>query len=87
MKRHIKNYLKHFGYGEQDLIMCEVCGKRKAVDIHHIEIKGMGGQKKRAKELDDVSNLIALCRGCHEDAHNGELSKGDLKLVVYYRKK
>ena len=27
MKKHIRNYLRHHGYGEQDTILCEKCGK------------------------------------------------------------
>lgn len=60
MKRHVKTYLRFFGYGEEDFIPCEVCGA-KAVDIHHIDCRGMGG----SKEKDDVENLMALCRKCH----------------------
>ena len=60
MKRHVKIYLRFFGYGEEDFIPCEVCGA-KAVDIHHIDCRGMGG----SKEKDDVENLMALCRSCH----------------------
>ena len=41
-------------------IPCEVCDS-KAVDIHHIEARGMGG----SKEADTIENLMALCRNCH----------------------
>lgn len=52
---------------------CEVCGKT-AVDIHHIIPRSKFG--KKTKELqDDVSNLIALCRECHDKAHNNKLTK------------
>lgn len=60
MKNHTKVYLKHFGYGGEDFIPCEVCGNR-AVDIHHIECRGMGGTSKK----EDINNLMALCRSCH----------------------
>ena len=60
MKKHIKVYLDYFGYGIDDFIACEVCGQ-KAVDIHHIEARGMGGTKK----ADVIENLQALCRSCH----------------------
>ena len=53
--------MDYFGYGEQDIILCEVCGK-KAVDIHHIHGRGKG--------RDVENNLIALCRICHDKAHN-----------------
>lgn len=60
MKKHTKIYLDYFGYGEEDFIPCEVCTK-KAVDIHHIVARGMGG----SKEKDNIQNLMALCRECH----------------------
>jgi hypothetical protein len=42
MKKHTKLYLQEMGYDETDWIPCEVCN-RQAVDIHHIEARGMGG--------------------------------------------
>jgi len=74
MKNHTKIYLKHFGYGIEDFIPCESCGA-KAVDIHHIEARGMGGDKK----ADDINNLMALCRQCH-------LVMGDTKTHMDYLK-
>ena len=61
MKKYIKIYLKAFNYDESDFIPCEVCGD-KAVDIHHIEARGMGG----SKDADSILNLMAVCRSCHE---------------------
>lgn len=63
MTPHCKAYFKHFGYGEQDTIPCEVCGAR-AVDLHHINGRGKG--------KDVVENIIALCRLCHRKAHGLE---------------
>lgn len=60
MKPHVRIYMRHFGYGEQDFIACEMCGAR-ACDIHHIEARGMGGTSKP----DHIDNLQALCRPCH----------------------
>jgi 5-methylcytosine-specific restriction endonuclease McrA len=37
-----------------------VCGK-KAIDIHHVEARGLGG----SKEADAIENLMALCREDH----------------------
>lgn len=84
MKSHTKLYFKHFGYDVTDFISCEVCGAQ-AVDIHHIHARGMGG----TKELDNIKNLMALCRDCHlkygdkkqyleflKEAHNEKLSNG-----------
>lgn len=60
MKKHIKIYLEHFDYDTDDFIPCEVCGS-KAVDIHHIKARGMGG----SNDKDTIENLMALCRMCH----------------------
>jgi hypothetical protein len=60
MKNHTKVYLKGMGYDVTDFIPCEVC-RATAVDIHHIESRGMGG----SKTADTIDNLMALCRECH----------------------
>ena len=60
MKKHTMTYFNHFGYDISDFIPCEVCGKT-AVDIHHIEARGIGG----SKEADNIENLMALCREDH----------------------
>ena len=60
MKKHTMTYFNHFGYDISSFIPCEVCGKT-AVDIHHIEARGIGG----SKEADNIENLMALCREDH----------------------
>lgn len=67
MKNHTKVYLNSFGFTGYEYIPCEICSKR-AVDIHHIDCRGMGG----SKEKDKIENLMALCRECH-------LKYGDIK--------
>lgn len=62
MKHHTKIYFEYFGYGIDDFIPCEVCGA-KAVDIHHILCRGMGGSKLK----NTIDNLMAVCRKCHND--------------------
>ena len=62
MKKHVKVYMDYFGYGEQDVIMCENANGIPASDIHHIIFKSQGGK-------DEISNLVALCRECHDVAH------------------
>ena len=74
MRKHTKIYLDYFGYGIQDFIPCESCGA-KAVDIHHIEARGMGGNK----EADKIGNLMALCREHH-------IEYGDKKQYIEYLK-
>ena len=73
MKKHTKIYLKYFGLTPGDHIPCEVCG-RSAVDIHHINPRGMGGSKTK----DVIENLQALCREHHNLADFGS---GEEKLT------
>ena len=67
MKKHTKVYLKYFDYGLEDFIPCTACGKR-AVDIHHIKPRGLGGSKSK----DFIANLVALCRECHTKAESSK---------------
>jgi hypothetical protein len=62
MKNHTKIYFDYFGYDKNSFIECEVCGA-KAVDLHHIERRGMGGNKS----ADTIENIMALCRKHHEE--------------------
>jgi len=72
MQKHTKIYFNYFGYGEQDFIPCEMCGSR-AVDIHHISGRGKG--------KDVIENLMALCRDCHNQAHNKILTEHELLKI------
>lgn len=49
MKPHTKIYFKHFGLTVADNPLCEVCGAI-AVDIHHIDARGIGGNPKKDKD-------------------------------------
>lgn len=60
-----QKYFKHYDICPDDVVLCKVCGA-KAVDIHHIQKKGMG---KTSKDYDNIDNLIPLCRDCHLRAH------------------
>jgi hypothetical protein len=70
LKKHVKLYLDYFDY--HDFIPCEVCGG-KAVDIHHINCRGMGGSKTK----DEIENLMAVCRECH-------IKYGDKKYYIQF---
>ena len=76
MKKHTKLYLAYFGYGEQDFIPCEYCG-RQAVDVHHLIPRGMGGSKTK----DYIENLMGLCRKCHNRAEADPQFNNVLKEV------
>jgi len=60
VKKHTKIYMQHFNYVLDDFIPCEICGAR-AVDIHHIHRRGIGGNPN----ADRIENLMAVCRSCH----------------------
>ena len=64
--------MSYFGYDVSDFITCEVCGSQ-AVDIHHINARGMGG----TKQADTIDNLMAVCRKCH-------IEYGDKKIYKEY---
>tara|TARA_R110000822_G_scaffold164522_1_gene305146 strand:- start:319 stop:633 length:315 start_codon:yes stop_codon:yes gene_type:complete len=74
MKTHTKIYMKALGYDETDFIASEINGQR-AVDIHHIDCKGMGGNPSGSK--DRIEELQALTREEH-------LEYGDKKEHMYF---
>lgn len=75
MKTYTKIYLDYFKYTTADFIPCEICGG-KAVDIHHIEARS-----KRKDLLNDISNLMALCRECHNTYGDKVRFKNYLKEI------
>lgn len=70
---YIKNYMKHYRIGIDDIVLCKVCGQ-VSVDLHHIVYRSQGGG-------DGVDNLIPLCRKHHEDAHKKILTKEYLQSL------
>lgn len=61
---------------------CEFCGLTcKRRDPHHIFARGMNGGGR----LDVRSNLVGLCRPCHDKVHNGKINKSSLILIVSQR--
>lgn len=50
---------------------CEACGASRPLDAHHRQARGMGGVgKDEALEANDVRNLLALCRSCHDETEH-----------------
>ncbi len=46
---------------------CEGCGVHAPLDVHHRQARGAGGVHRAAAEVaNDVRNLLALCRACHD---------------------
>jgi 5-methylcytosine-specific restriction endonuclease McrA len=75
MKNYTRTYLNYFGLDVSSFVSCEICGG-KAVDIHHIEARS-----KRKDLEDDINNLQALCRKCHEDYGDRKEFKEKLQEV------
>ena len=76
MQKHTKIYMEFFGFDISDFIPCEICGI-KATDIHHIECRGMGGSETK----DNIENLQAVCRNCHEKYGDKKQFKQPLKTI------
>jgi len=73
MKPYTKTYMDYFGYGQDDFIPCEVCGKRSS-DCHHI-------RGRLGPDANKIENLMGLCREHHTAAHNEKLSKDYLQAI------
>ena len=76
MQKHTQIYLQGMGYKTTDFVPCEVCGAQ-AVDVHHIEARGIGGTKK----ADVIDNLMGLCRKCHIEYGDKKQYKEFLKEI------
>lgn len=64
MKKHTKIYFDFFGYDIPEDAVCEICGN-PAVDVHHIDARGMGGDPNGTKDV--IENLMGLCRKDHDE--------------------
>lgn len=54
--------------------MCEGCGKwGNPLDPHHRQARGAGGvHGAAAGTANDVRNILALCRSCHDETEHAE---------------
>jgi len=71
MQSYIKTYLDYFDFKTESEVMCEACGK-PAQDIHHVYGRGEG--------RDVITNLMALCRKHHDQAHT-RITKSEMQLI------
>ena len=69
MKKYVKIYMDFHDYVLDDVILCEHCSK-VAVDIHHIDARGLGGDARGHRN--QLENLIPLCRSCHIKAETNK---------------
>ena len=85
---HVKTFFRTRWINVWDVFYCEWCmtelffTDRKrwkvAVDIHHI----LSSFKWKRKHRDDWSDIIALCREHHEEAHNNN-SYENREILLY----
>ena len=55
---------------------CGIC-REKAEDVHHIKFQCMANENKIIEThivKDTKSNLVPLCKKCHNDVHSGNLN-------------
>lgn len=45
---------------------CLFCGERKPLETHHVKFRSHG-------RVDEVTNLVAVCRPCHNKQHGTKL--------------
>jgi hypothetical protein len=70
MVRHKKVYMEFFGIAPDEFVPCERCiatGRKdiqRAVDVHHADRRGMGGDQTGEKDV--IENLGGVCRYCHD---------------------
>ena len=81
MINYKKVYCNFFNYDYgYDNILCEVCNDDNknvlAVDIHHIKPRG----HSKCDNLNEIHNLIAICRPCHIKAENNKTYNKKLKI-------
>ncbi len=55
---------------------CEICEKREATDVHHID---------ENHKNNDPDNLQNLCAFCHAEIHGNSPKKSELRRLVYFR--
>ena len=77
MQKYVKIYCDYFDIKTENELICEACQK-PGQDIHHVNGRGKG--------KDVISNLMALCRKCHERAHGSKnyVSKEQFQLIHNY---
>ena len=63
--------------------VCYGCGTQKDLQVHHCLFDDVKKHRKKIKQLQDVRNLMILCRHCHIDLR---LFKGyDDRKEFWYR--
>lgn len=60
---------------------CRKCS-RPATDVHHRQVKGMGGTSDPRREY-GAANLVSLCRACHNYIHAHPAESYEMGWLVH----
>jgi len=74
-----QKYKNHYNIADDEIIMCEACNCKIAVDIHHLIFRSQRG-------TDEINNLMPLCRNCHTKAHSNKQFNEQLKQLKNEKK-
>lgn len=78
MQKYTKVYFDYFRYTIADFVPCEICSSR-ATEIHHIL------NRSHRKDLEnDITNLMAICRSCHNEFGDKKQHIESLKKIHEY---
>lgn len=58
---------------------CANCGYKRHYEVCHVKGISTFSDENKISEINDINNLIALCRNCHWELDNGLLSLDDIK--------
>jgi len=59
--------------------LCVNCGYDKHTDVCHILSIKDAPDEMTVKEINDLKNLIRLCKNCHWELDNGYLTIGEIR--------
>jgi len=63
---------------------CQVCGDKNNLDTHHIKFQMLADEDGFIGHLhkNNLSNLVVLCKKCHDEVHNGVLNINGYKQTI-----
>jgi HNH endonuclease len=71
---HIRSHAKSAYLKSDRPLVCNVCGYDIHVEIAHIKAIKDFSEESTIREINDASNLVALCRNHHWEFDNGHLT-------------
>ena len=60
---------------QRDEWKCRHCRNRQKLDLHHVKYRSAGGEHS-------MTNLLTLCRKCHDDENAGRLRIEVLEVLA-----